>query len=273
MDNEQEAIEQIKEKGWPTLEAEPKEVAKVEEAPEQSEVETEAMQKGWKPDGPKSAEEFLRAEPLYSEIKQRGKEIKALNSKLDEALKHISNLRRAGYEDKLSMIKQERANAIARSDIESVDYLDEQLYAVKQEIQQETPALSAPEVHPAAAAFVEKYKDLIQDKSDEAAEIKAFIDFKDKQLGAKGLEPDIHMRTLEQQLHKRYPERFAAKDDEPSISMVEADSRPVVNSKTKSKYSIKDLTREQRGIYEYMDRRGYGGEDYLKQLVELNKSK
>lgn len=237
-----------------------------------SDTEQEAMKKGWKPDGPKSADEFLRAEPLYEEIKQRGKEIKTLRSQVDELMKHVGSLKKAGYEEKLDMIKHERANAIARSDIDSVDYLDEQLYAVKAELQQ-VQQQQAPELHPAAQAFVQKYNDLIQDKSEEASEIKAFIDFKDKQLGAKGLDPVDHMKTLEQQLLKRYPERFKSEERAAPVYAVESDSAPV-GSRKRSKYSFSDLSPDQKNIYKHMEKRGVmSGADYIKQLVEIGELK
>lgn len=254
-----------------SAEKEPEVVVESVSSEQFSDVEHEAMKKGWKPDGPKSAEEFLRAEPLYEEIKQRGKEIKTLRSQVDELMKHVSNLKKAGYEEKLDLIKQERANAIARSDIASVDYLDEQLYAVKAELQKERPAV--PELHPAAVAFVEKYNDLINDPSEEAAEVKAFIDFKDKQLGAKGLAPEVHIKTLEEQLHKRYPERFKSEERVSPVMAVEADSRSV-SVRKKSKYSYADLTPDQKSIYKHMEKRGVmSGADYIKQLVEIGELK
>ena len=254
------------------VEVEPEVLVESAPAEQFSEIEVEAMKKRWKPDGPKSADEFLRAEPLYEEIKKRGKEIKTLRSQVDELMKHVSNLKKAGYEEKLDMIKHERANAIARSDIDSVDYLDEQLYAVKAELQQ-VQQQQTPELHPAAQAFVQKYNDLIQDKSEEASEIKAFIDFKDKQLGAKGLDPVDHMKTLEQQLLKRYPERFKSEERAAPVYAVESDSAPV-GSRKRSKYSFSDLSPDQKNIYKHMEKRGVmSGADYIKQLVEIGELK
>jgi hypothetical protein len=62
-----------------------------------SELEQEAVAKGWKPDGYKSAEWFLEDEAKYEEIKVRGKEIKALQKEVEYTKKHA-------YEQALSLI-------------------------------------------------------------------------------------------------------------------------------------------------------------------------
>lgn len=236
-----------------------------------SATETEAMQKGWKPDGPKSADEFLRAEPLYDEIKQRGKEIKHLRSQVDELIKHVSGMKKAGYENQLDNIKKERANAVARSDLASVEYLDDQLHQVRAELQKEAP----PALHPAAAAFVEKYNDLITDYSLESQEIKEFLDFRDRQLAAHHLDPELHMKTLEKDLQKRYPERFTTPEParRSSVSSVESDSRPLAGRKS-SKFSFSDLSSDQKSIYKQFEKRGVmTGAEYIKQLVDTGNLK
>jgi hypothetical protein len=48
-----------------------------------TDFEKEQQAKGWNPEGEKSAEEWLRAQPLYDEIKKRGKEIKQLQRTVD----------------------------------------------------------------------------------------------------------------------------------------------------------------------------------------------
>ena len=226
-------------------------------------AEAEAMKKGWKPDGPKSAEEFLRAEPLYEEIKKRGKELKDVRSQVDELVKMVSAMRKAGYEEKLEVIKQERAQAIARSDIDSVDYLDDQLYQVKNELQKEVAP--HPEVHPAAQQFVDKYKDVLKDP-----EVASYVQRKDIALGN---DPDVvdpydHMKKLEEQLFKKYPDRFPQIEKTEVVMAVESDSRPVT-AKRKTKYSFSDLNHDQKEIYKYMEKTGdMAGEDYIKKLAD-----
>ena len=239
---------------------------------EQSDVEKEAMAKGWKPEGEKSAEEFLRAEPLYEEIKQRGKEIKALRSQMNELMNHMGNLKRAGYEDRLNAIKAEREDAVARSDMESLEYLDEEMYKVKSEMDQE-PA-SDSNMHPAAEAFVERHRDILEDYSLEAQEVKTFINERDQQLGSYNLDPEVHIETLERDLRSRFPEKFGVKKKTKESSVtVESDSVPVT-SKKKSKYTFSDLSRDQKAIYKRLEKTGVmEGNEYIKQLIEIGELK
>ncbi len=240
--------------------------AVTEDSSEVESEEDEARRKGWKPDGPKSAGEFLRSEPLYTELKQRVKEIKALRAQMDEAIKHISNLKKAGYQEKLDVIKQERANAIIRSDIESVDYLDQQLHQVKAELQQEEQ-YTQPEIHPAAVAFLEKYQDVLQDPA-----VQSYVRKKDIALGN---DPDVsdpydHMKKLEEQLFKKYPDKFEAQDKQEQVMAVESDSRPVTNTKrSKTKHGFGDLNQVQKKIYSHLIKHGGSGEKYIKELVEM----
>ena len=243
----------------------------VSSKPELTEVEEEASAKGWKPNGPKSAEEFLRAEPLYDEIKQRGKEIKTLRSQVDELMKHVTGLKKAGYEEKLDIIKAERADAVARSDLDSVEYLDEELNKVKSELNKEE---GTPQMPQAALDFVERHKDILNDYSLESQHIKDFINERDIQLAAYNLDPETHIKTLERDLQTQYPDKFGVKtQSKPNISAVESDSRPVT-TKGKSKYSFSDLTQDQKNIYKFMEKRGdMTGAEYIKQLVDIGELK
>jgi hypothetical protein len=255
-----------------SADAEEKEVLKesVEDTASLSDVEEEATKKGWKPDGLKSADEFLRAEPLYEEIKKRGKEYKALKTQFDELAKHVSALKKSGYEKRLEHIQTEREEAIARSDVASVDYLDEELSNIQGEMQKD----AQPPIHPAAAAFEERHHDILTDYSLEAQAIKEFIVQRDQQLMTFNLDPEVHIQTLEKDLQSKFPRQFEAETGEQEQApAVESDSRPVTTKK-KSKYTFADLSQDQKSIYKYMEKRGVmSGPDYIKQLQEIGELK
>lgn len=272
-----EALNPLKEQEPEVIEAEPEVKAEASEAEATEDVlakyndEEREILKMWDPNGVKSADEFLRADPLYKEIAKRGKKLQALEEKLNLAMSHISNLQKAGYEEKLEMIKHERANAVARSDLESVDYLDEQLYKVKEEIKQVAPT-PQHQLVPEAMAFLNKHEALIQDYSLEAMEIKAFIDKRDRELASFNLTPEVHFKTLEKDMKSKFPSRFGPKEAKEVISAVESDTQPVKRvNQTKSKLAFKDLDVDQKKMYRYMESRGYDTERYLKQLQDLNK--
>ena len=236
--------------------------------------EQEAIAKGWKPDGPKSADEFLRAEPLYEELKQRGKELKTLRSQVETLTKHVGGLKKAGYQEKIDVIQAERESAVARSDQDSLNYLDDELQKVQTEMVQEVQEVQEPQAHPAALEFLDKYKDVLQDYSLEAQGIKEFIDERDKQLATHNLDPVIHMKTLEKDMKSQFPDSFRTEQQtEAPIMAVESDSRPVT-SRRKSKYAFSDLSADQKNIYKYMERKGVmTGPEYIKQLAEIGELK
>lgn len=222
-------------------------------------IEAEASKKGWKPDGPKSAAEFLRAEPLYDRIHKQSQQIKSLNAQVNEALKHIGSLRKAGYEDKINKIQTEHAAAVARSDLDSVNYYQEQMQNLKGEMQQE---VLAPELHPAAKAFLDKYQEELKDP-----EVHKYVKLKDVALGN---DPDVvdpydHMKKLEEQLFKKYPDKFGEK--EAPVMAVESDSTPVRTS-SKKRFSFRDLDPIQKTICKKLEKQGLRTVDqYIQDLV------
>ena len=234
-----------------------------------SNAEDEALSKGWKPDGPKSAEEFLRAEPLYEEIKRRGKEAKELKAQLAELTRHVAGLKKAGYESKIDQMQDQRQQAIVRSDIDSVDYYDNELQKLKTEMQTD---VEIQQLHPAAQEFLERHKELQSDYSLEAQEIKSFISQRDKELFTYSLDPYVHIQTLEKDLQKKFPERYKRSAPETqSVSAVESDAAPVASRSKKGQFAYSDLTRDQKQVCQRLVKRGVmTKEAYIKQIAEIN---
>lgn len=239
----------------------------------EEDIEAKAREQGWRPDGPKSAEQFLKDGEYIEEIKARGKEIKSLKKQVDELMKHVSGLKKAGYQEKIDMIQAEREEAVARSDIDSLNYLDEELNKVKNEMTNDIKPQH--EVPQAFAEFDERHKDLANDYSLEATEIKQFITDRTVQLMQSGLDPDTTVQVLERDMAFKFPERFKSKEEraKPKAQAVESDSRPVTKSK-RTKFTINDLTYEQKQVCYGLERKGVmTKEDYIKQLVEIGELK
>ena len=253
-----EEKEDAKEEKAVSQEAE-KEVLK-EEAPKSS-VADLATKFGWKEDGPKSAEEFISY--ALENLEPRGKELKSLKSQMNELMGHVGNLKKAGYEDQIAAIKAERDEAVARSDVESVDYLNTELNKVNTELQNENVA--AP-MHPAAVEFMERHEAILNDYSLEGQEIQQFIQERDNSLGQFNLDPEVHIQTLEKDLRTKFPTRFNT-EQEVAAPMVESDSAPL---KTKGKKVIfSDLSPDQKQICRKLEKSGVmSSEDYIQQLID-----
>lgn len=235
--------------------------SKEEETVESNEIEAEAREKGWKPDGPKSAEEFLRAEPLYSEIKARGKEIKELKATLDELKSHMDKQRELGAREALQKLQEERITAIEMGDVSSVDSLETQIRQYEQETK--GPAEGA------VKQFVERNKSWINENSDEANLMKYYAEKKDLEIASLNLSPEVHLQTVEKELQKIFPHRFKEKEQKPEvIPSVESDSAPLKYSRSK-RYGFNDLDSEQKKAFRFFEKQGLMTLDkYIQDLVD-----
>ena len=232
-----------------------------EESPEVADLESEAREKGWKPDGPKSAEEFLRAEPLYSEIKARGKEIKELKATLDELKSHMDKQRELGAKEALQKLQEERVTAIEMGDVTSVNSLDTQI----RQYEQETKGPAEVVVN----QFVERNKSWINENSDEANLMKYYAEKKDSEIARLNLSPEAHIKTVEDELKKIFPHRFKESDEQlQGSTSVESDSAPLKFNRSK-KYGFNDLNTNQKKAFRFFERQGLMTLDkYIKDLID-----
>lgn len=233
-----------------------------------SEFEREQMAKGWNPDGVKSAEEYSRTEPLYEEIKSRGKQLKQMQKAIDALTQHMSKQEKIAYDKALHTLRQERHEAIARGDIRDVE-------RIEAETQQ---LLTPPPVAiPEAEAFKEKYENIFNSANYEEMEIVKFLQERDVELMSRNLAPAEHMKTLEQHMLKKFPSYFGQKEvvNRNDTSSVETgNSSNVVKKSSRSRFSLHDLNNEQKQVARDFEKFGIMKVDeYIKQLVELGELK
>ncbi len=234
-------------------------------APEEKviDAEAEATAKGWKADGPKSAEEFLRAEPLYDELKQRGKEIKDLKMTLDELKSFMSEQKEMGYKQALNDLDLAKTQAIEAGDVDAVKNLDEQIKEHETTAQQASP----PEVD----QFLKKNDAWLSDPSAEAQDMRDFAHKRDQELTAFNMPPEAHLEQIETDLKLRFPHRFGEVEEVPQsrVSSVESDSAPA-GSRGDKTIKFADLSPEQKDCARQFEKRGVMKVDeYIEHLKEL----
>src|SRR3990167_2130140 len=233
----------------------------------ESTIEQEAMAKGWKAGGEKSAEEFLRAEPLYEEIKSRGKEIKELKRTLDELKSHLEKKEQLGYQKALEELHQERTHAIELGDVSAVNSLDKKI----SEQQEKLPKSIESDIPTEAKQFMDKYKSFLETN----VEARIFVLERDEQLGRFGLTPAEHMALLEKEMKQKFNEDslFAPQKSAPTSSAVESDSAPIT-TKSKKTFTFSDLNKDQQKIARDFERMGVlTREQYIAELVKLGEIK
>lgn len=251
MDNE--IIEHAVEEAQQIVQGKPKEL---------SEFEQEQQQKGWNPDGPKSAEEWSRSEPLYEELKKRGKENKQLQRTVESMKALMDKQEKLAYQRALADLESQRRIAISNGNHQTVDQIDRQ----KQE-------LKAPEITPPGVQeFTEKHSKWLNGTSYEDMKMVEFAKRRDDELGRKKLDPEAHMQLLEEHIIKEFPDYFKTTGEKSatlSSQSVEGGSSGVVGS-SKKKYTLRDLSDEQKQVARDFERMGVMPVDkYISELIKI----
>lgn len=236
-------------------EAEKVEEAAVEQSSESglTEFEKEQQSKGWNPDGPKSAEEWARNEPLYEEIKTRGREIKQLKKTLDSMKSVLDKQEQVAYQKALADLRQEREVAIQRGDINRVNQLEQQATSIP---------VPPPIAIPAVEDFRERHNEWLEGTSFGEIKMQKYAQQRDSELMSRGLSPEKHMQVLEEDIKATFPAYFGVKE-KPKSQAVEGGSDSGVVSSSKKRFTKKDLNPEQRDVlrnfekYKTMDEATY----------------
>jgi hypothetical protein len=242
---------------------EPNEEVQVSEEKVLNEFEKEQKAKGWNPEGTKSAEEWARAEPLYQEIKARGKENKQMRRTINELKAHMEKLESHAYDRALRDLEKEHKTAVYNGDEEEA-----------QRIQQEKDNLVKPEPIPEAVVeFQEAHADWLQDKSFEALEMQRWVVQRDADLVAYNLSPQEHMALLDEHVRQKFPDYFNPPPEQEKVvsrAAVESGYDSNVSNPTgrKKKFSLGDLNPEQKQTAQDFEKMGVMSiDEYIKQLV------
>src|SRR5260221_586255 len=231
-----------------------------------TEFEQEQKTKGWNPDGPKSAEEWARAKPLYDEIEKRGDRLKRMERTIEEMKSLMSKQEHAAYQRAMTELMKNRDAAIALGDVTAVKNLERQMASTQ-------PAISQQQIPSATQEFMQRNKDWYEGTSYEAMKMTQFAKQRDNELASKNLSPDEHMAILEEHIQKEFPKYFNKEDDRQSSSQaVESgtgDSN-VVRTVGKKKYTLKDLNSYQKQAARDFERLGViKVDEYIEQLIKV----
>jgi len=237
----------------------------------QEAFESEARAKGWRPDGPKTAKEFLDDEPYYKEIKARGKEIKELKQTVEQLIAQQAIERKAGYQEALEDLKRQRSDAIALSDEKSVNALDHQIREYESKVAE--PVAQQPDIleHEAVKAFQEENKAWLADYIDlDHAEMNTFFKNRCAELDNTGIkDPEEAVKLLRKDMAKKFPNYFGKESSSSGMVGAISDAVPTGQVHRKKQYSFKDLNDVQKEVCRNFVKRGAMTEDkYIDTLVK-----
>jgi hypothetical protein len=223
--------------------------------PEADEVETLAMELGWRPKGEFDGDEFvsakdyiLKSRDIQDTMRTHNKDLKRKLSELDSSVAELKSHNERVYKaevsklkSELKTLKKEKVEAISEGDVDRVDALDEQIDGVKEAIK-EPPNKSAsnPEFDEWVAENEWYKKDL---------EMAQYADvIADQHQGA----PFGRMlKLVTAKVKEMYPEKFE-KTKQPPGSPVEGSTKRTVTSK----FTEADLTPAQKDIMNQFVRQG-----------------
>ena len=233
-----------------------------------SETEEEAKSKGWDPDGPKSADEYLRAEPLYEEIKARGKDIKELKDTISHLKGLMDKQQQAAYQQAISDLQAARNEAIELGDVEEVNRIEDQAKRLQQDVQ-------PPQVSEKVQSFVNRNQGWLYNQNEIANEIKMVAEAKYQVLKQQGKSDEEIIDIVEPFLQKVYPDVVAGgaskEASTPKVSPVDSPSLGAsAKHASRKKFTFSDLNDQQKEACRYFDKAGImKPEDYIKELIKV----
>lgn len=237
-------------------------------------IEQMASQYGWKPEGKRSAAEYIkyaleqfpeRGEALSKQarsLEHKDDELSKMKNVLSELTSHMKKQKDVAYQQALMDLQQQRRTAISQGDVEKVEAID---------MQQNNLQHNSTTPPQAVEDFKSKYQDYLTGTSFEALEIQEWIFKRDQQLASSRLPPEQHMKELERHMLQKFPHYFEGRDNIGQPSAVDSlqNSNVAGGRRKKTAFSFNDLTVEQKDVANYLEQCGHMKKaDYIKQLVE-----
>ena len=226
---------------------------------EYSEIELQAIEHGWNPEGVEgrrtlTAEEFMDRQPLYDDLKKTRRQLRKQQEQIDALKQHVTVVDERARERALAELKAEKRSALEDENYDAVIEIDERIAETK----------NAPVAEQPTAAF-----DAWRDENewyDENPDMKDYADMVGTHYAQKN--PGVATDKVFEHVTKEVKARFADKFKNPrreAPNPVEGASRGRAPANGK-KHSVRDLPEEHRQIMQTLVRGGtMKEEEYLKQ--------
>lgn len=264
--------EEVKPEGTPA------DTPEVKEAPQHTDIELRAMERGWRPqtewDGEPDdfvdAKEYLGRQPLFDKIQSTTKALKETNKALEAFKNHYTKVKETEYNRALKTLQEERASAVANGDGETFQRLDTEIKAIEVEAAQIKAAGQMPLVpeqpaeHPAFASWKNRNQ-----WYETTGYMKAYADEVGVKLARQGVAPEDVLKQVEQAVRKEFPHRFT------NPNKANAPSVDTSRGKSSATSSAEDgLTAQEKQVMNTLIRGGHiTKEKYLADLKNVKEQK
>lgn len=227
---------------------------------EYSEVELEAIEHGWNPEGVEgrrtlTAEEFMDRQPLYDDLKKNKRQLRKQQEQIEALKKHMKIVDERARERAIAELKAEKREALENENYDDVIRIDEQI--------EETKNAPLVEDTPASAEF-ESWREE-NDWYDENPDMKDYADMVGTHYAGKNptLPPSKVFEYVTNEVKTRFADKFKnPKRAQPTAVEGAVRGRAPASGKRQSE---RDLPEEHRQIMQTLVRGGtMTKEDYLK---------
>jgi hypothetical protein len=205
---------------------------------QESQVEVEAREHGWKPKeefeaedknaGKKwrSAEDFMDRKSLFDKIDERNHEVKQLKKTVHQLGQHYTQVEKAAFQRALDTLKDQRKEALENNDLVKAEEIRDEMDEVKQKLA--TPTQIAPASNEPPQEFVDfKAKNTWYQRDDRMTR---YADALGKELFEKGYTPREIMREVEKDVRDTFPEKFRNPNRDTAPEMVPSGKRTSGNT-------------------------------------------
>lgn len=186
------------------------------EQPEQnySEIELEAIEQGWNPEGVEgkrnlTAEEFLDRKPLYDKMHKLEKRLKEQDKKFDAMQQHEKMVRERMHQEHIAELKAAKKEAFNKFDYDAVEKIEDEIDQAKKEYEKETApeaaSASQADIQATLESWVEKNPWYNEDKTLQRFAIGEGQDYRNENPGASFDEVLAHIAKT---VKKEFPEKF-----------------------------------------------------------------
>lgn len=247
------------------------EVVEQVQEPQYSDIETRAMEMGWKPkeqfsgneDDFIDAKEFVRRQPLFDKIEAQSKQLKTLTRTLNELKEHYTKVNEAAYDRAIAVMRAERKEALSAGDGDRFEQLDDQIKEAEEQ-KRELDALRTttpvePEVHPEFVSWKTRNK-----WYDSVGYMRVFADQVGVRLHQQGLEPAAVLAEVEKAVKKEFPDKFKNPNKDTAPNLEKGG-----NSTKGGKESVELTDVERKIMNDFVRQNIMTKEEYIKSLKSV----
>lgn len=240
------------------------EIAEEAIAVEHSDVEKQAMEKGWKPEAEFSnpdrpfigAEEFIRNEPFVQQKRELKRMLRDQEYKYKQEMRGLTNQvkesKKVGYEQALRDLDVKRTEAVEIGDVEAFSDIDSQYAAVRDNLNQTTReidyAAPAPEMTESLLEFRDRNQEWFNENSPANVQmVGQAVQIEQHLMASKPyLTEDQRLQAVEDEIRSIHKDRFVNVQKQKPAAVVPSDKAAAPSGGQSGKIRYNSLSEDNK---------------------------